>query len=269
MNNLLAAALQHADVMRPVFPCDPESKAPLIGGGFKAASTDRETIQRWWTKWPRAMIGMPTGERSGVWVLDVDDPAEFEAHCPIKLPTTRRAETGKGYHLYWKWTGGICNRVRVLPGADTRGEGGYVILPPSRHPSGRLYRWSCLDAPIAAPVELLRIVQAPNKAHRECRPAARITEQGQDSRYGLAALERECEAIRNAPHGSQENTLTWAAYRMGVLVAAGKLSSSTAKDRLISAGLAMPSYNSRDPWNADQVRAKICDRLRAGMGEFR
>lgn len=276
MSALRDAALSQVELGRAVFPCHWQTKRPLVARGFKEATCDRNVVARWWTRWPAAMIGMPTGAASGVWVLDVDDPALFAANCPVELPATRRCETGKGYHLYWRWTADVRSRARnkgrwpyaEIPGTETRGAGGYVILPPSVHPSGRVYRWSCMGEPLTAPVELLRIVQQPTR-RRVVSLASATPAAGDDSAYGLAALDRECAAIRTAPDGSQECTLTWAAFRMGCLVAEGKLSSGTARDRLSRAGRSMPSYNDRDPWTAELVAAKIADRLRAGMGGFR
>ncbi len=67
----LAAALRLARMGKPVFPCRP-NRAPLVAGGFKAATTNAEPIRAWWARWPRALIGMPTGAISGVVVLDLD-----------------------------------------------------------------------------------------------------------------------------------------------------------------------------------------------------
>lgn len=100
--DMLEAALKYARNGLPVFPCHPSTKAPLTGGGFKDASADEATVRAWWSRWPGGMIGVPTGQSSRAWVLDVDDPAAFEAACPFEMPSTRRCETGKGYHLYFE-----------------------------------------------------------------------------------------------------------------------------------------------------------------------
>jgi len=271
--DLREAALRQAALGRPVFPCDPQTKAPLVRHGFKQATTDARAVADWWDQFPTAMIGMPTGPASGVWVLDVDDPALFEANCPIELPATRKATTGKGYHLYWLWTAEVRSRAKakgrwpypVLPGAETRGIGGYVILPPSIHPSGRTYQWGSIAAAMPAPASLLAIVQTIGGRQAKPAPAAA----GEDTPYGLAALARECEAVRHAPDGSQESTLSWAAYRMGRLVAEGRLSSTTARNDLTRAGLAMVSHDPNNPWRPCMVKDKIADRLRAGMGAGR
>lgn len=272
--DLLSAALDYASKGLPVFPCDGE-KHPRVKGGFKSATTDAAQIRQWWARWPDAMIGMPAGEATGVWVLDIDDPEVFEAECPIELPMTQRCDTGKGYHLYFKFdpANPVSNRqctaqqktdgswpIPKLPGAETRGEGGYVIVPPSLHPSGKRYTWATDFAPADASHELLQIVAErapkannppPNK--KTFTPA--LT--GSDKAYGLAALEGECAAIRSAGNGAQEGTLNQAAFNIGGLVAGGELSMATAKGRLLSAGLAMPSYNSRNQWTADAVVAKV------------
>ena len=136
-NPLLSAALDLAAKGIPVFPCNALNKRPHTVNGLNAATTDAEQIRRWWHKWPSAMIGVPTGAKSGAWVLDVDDPALFEAACRelgLQLPQTQRSETRKGYHLWWKWQPAhpIYNAQKnvkgwpfgSLPGAEVRGEGG-------------------------------------------------------------------------------------------------------------------------------------------------
>src|SRR6266403_158128 len=83
-----AIAIQHNSPVKPmvefaldyarrgwhVFPCNPSTKAPYIGSGFKNASTDPAIIAQWWRQWPRAMIGVRMGTASGVWAIDPDAP---------------------------------------------------------------------------------------------------------------------------------------------------------------------------------------------------
>src|SRR5262245_2554003 len=77
-NPLLEAALGYAARGLPVFPCKRADKSPLTRHGFNDASTDPEQIREWWTQWPNAMIGMPTGAVSGIDVLDLDvKPDEY------------------------------------------------------------------------------------------------------------------------------------------------------------------------------------------------
>src|SRR2546423_891023 len=70
---MLDAALEYAEVGLAVFPCKPD-KTPYTANGFNGASTDANQIKRWWTQYPNAMIGMPTGKASGVWAIDPDAP---------------------------------------------------------------------------------------------------------------------------------------------------------------------------------------------------
>lgn len=267
--DLLSAALDYASKGLPVIPCN-EHKRPRTEHGLLDATTDEAQIRDWWTRWPDAMIGMPTGPRSGVWVLDIDDPQAFEANCPITIPETRRCDTGKGYHLYFRFdpSNPIRNTQRTakqkaagswpipsLPGAETRGDGGYVIVPPSVHPTGRLYRWASSGASALAPTDLCNILA--ERAQREPHTTVAPAPSGADTPYGLKALDDECAAIRGAGNGEQEGSLNEAALKIGALVAGGELSMATAKGRLLSAGIAMPSYNSRDQWTTDMVVAKV------------
>jgi hypothetical protein len=150
MTPLGTPALALASKGMCVFPCNERSKEPALSGGFKRATTDPNVIRGWW----RACnfnIGLATGPDSGVWVLDVDGE-EGEATLRAletqhgALPSTVEVITGKGRHLYFRWLSATKIRNSQLrddvPGLDWRGHGGYVLAPPSVHPSGRVYAWS-------------------------------------------------------------------------------------------------------------------------------
>lgn len=81
-DNLLEAALYYAQHGLPVFPCGPD-KRPLTTHGFKDATTKATQIKQWWHDQPNALIGMPTGEPTGIDVLDIDDPHRFKAECNL------------------------------------------------------------------------------------------------------------------------------------------------------------------------------------------
>lgn len=279
---LLDAALSYAHRGIPVFPCQAENKRPHLEHGFKDASIDPNQLQAWWRRWPDAMIACPTGSAIGAWVLDVDAPEMFEAALQdlgLELPPTRRASTGKGYHLYFRWDPRqpVRNAQKSvkgwpfphLPGAETRGDGGYIILPPSNHPSGRLYEWADDRTAQEAPDELLRIVRKERAELSTPHLALAASSDESDSRYGLAALDDECSGIRSAQSGAQEATLNDAALKIGALVAGGSLTKRTASEHLISAGMQMQSFNAADPWTHEAVRAKVERGLSAGMGKPR
>lgn len=141
-----AAALAYARRGVPVFRLRPGTKEPFHGSrGFYDATTDPERIRRWWRESPDANIGIPTGERSGLLVLDVD-PAEggTESLAALEaehegLPATTTVATGRGgLHRYFVYPVGSGIGISVGrhnglgAGLDVRGEGGYVVAPPSR-----------------------------------------------------------------------------------------------------------------------------------------
>jgi predicted P-loop ATPase len=149
-NKLRDAALQLAKRGIPVFPLKPRDKAPATTHGFKDATTDADQISGWWRRQPDQNVGIATGETSGVWVLDVDG-AEGEATLKRlidehgELPKTVESITGKGRHLFFKLPENAVitsSAAKLGPGLDTRSNGGYVVVPPSVHPSGRRYEWS-------------------------------------------------------------------------------------------------------------------------------
>jgi DNA-binding transcriptional ArsR family regulator len=119
-----------------VFPCTPGGKAPLTSRGHLDASTDPDQIRAWWRRWPDANIGVPTGKRSGILALDVDHPTALDAledeHGKL---TTRTHSTGSGgMHLLFVYP--PSQEIRNSAGKlgehlDVRGEGGYIIAPPS------------------------------------------------------------------------------------------------------------------------------------------
>jgi hypothetical protein len=149
--DLAEAAAACARGSIPVFPVRPDgSKAPLVGGGFKAATTDLAKIRAWWRRWPDAWLGMPCGlplaDGGGVLeVIDVD-PRHGGAIDPTWPETRMVATAGGGWHTYWINTGEpLPPRPGGLgPGLDIRSGGSFVVVPPSPG-----YHWIDPDVPIA------------------------------------------------------------------------------------------------------------------------
>ncbi|MFD6175530.1 MULTISPECIES: bifunctional DNA primase/polymerase [unclassified Isoptericola] len=135
------AALVYVRAGAVVFPCRPEGKAPLTRRGFHEASRDEEQVAAWWRRWPEANIGLPTGAMSGVDVVDVDvhDGGSgfggFErarrAGLVASWACLVRTPSG-GVHAYFPH--GLEQRSWTIATAhvDFRGDGGYVVVPPSR-----------------------------------------------------------------------------------------------------------------------------------------
>jgi putative DNA primase/helicase len=130
--------------------CKSAGKHPLLGrtgDDHAAASRSEFTIRNWWRTWPLANVGIVTGARSGLVVLDVD-PAKGGLESLAQLfpngaPSTLTVATGGGgLHFYLKHPGGrVPCRVGFMPGLDVRGDGGLVVAPPSGHASGLSYSW--------------------------------------------------------------------------------------------------------------------------------
>lgn len=138
---LMAAALEIASRGIPVFPCKQGGKRPLTEHGHLDATTDPRKIHAWWNRWARANIGVPTGRRSGLLVIDIDPGKGGEeslvsleaTYGPIPETTVVRSGRG-GRHFYLRYPEDAEVRNssgRLGPGIDVRGEGGYVLAPPS------------------------------------------------------------------------------------------------------------------------------------------
>lgn len=241
----------------PVFPCraadeeaidritgqtkyDPETgeveilkvKTPITDNGFKAATRFAHIIRRWWADNPTAMIGIPTGERIGAWVLDIDPRhggnetlAALEAEYG-DLPATLTATTASGgRHFYFRHVAGVRNRGNLGPGIDVRGDGGYVIGPGSVTMAGGRYEWQNDLSPQPAPDWLLDLVV------RKTAPASTYTPNGQvtNSSYVNAAVDRELADLAATGMGNRNNALNDSAFCLGTFVGAGALPESEAR----------------------------------------
>ncbi len=169
-NYTLDCALKYAKRGWAVFPCKPGGKAPLTQNGFKDASRDPKQIKRWWRKWPEANIGIATGALSGLVVVDVDvknGKGGFESYEQLGLPkrTTSVETPSGGAHFYFKVDSkhSISCRTNLRPGVDIRGNGGYVVVPPSTTVSGG-YSWAQTGDLLRCPPELLHACKMPSKS---------------------------------------------------------------------------------------------------------
>ncbi|SJN15578.1 hypothetical protein FM104_00390 [Microbacterium esteraromaticum] len=157
------AAARFAEAGVPVFPCVPGGKRPLVEHGFHDATTELAQVTAWWRRWPAANIGVPTGSASGMDVVDVDRKAD--GHGFGAFGRARRAGLADGWvalvrtpsggmHAYYpvdpdrpqsSWQAA---RARV----DFRGEGGYIIVPPSVVATGdRRVSYALIDGTQAIP----------------------------------------------------------------------------------------------------------------------
>lgn len=236
----------------PVFPCRSHAeenidqatgeiitlgeKTPLTPNGFKGATRFPRIIERWWSDWPDAAVGLPTGEKTGFFALDIDNKpggangfdwlAEMEAeHGP--LPDTARVTSPNGgLHIYFKYVVGTRNRGALGAGVDIRSDGGYVLAAGSTMANGRSYKWETETREIAdAPAWLLDLLlpkSAP--AHTQYSLSAAT-----NNAYVDAAVDRELADLAAAPMGTRNNALNDAAFSIGTIVGAGAISEAEAR----------------------------------------
>lgn len=242
---LLAAALDYAARDWPVVPIVPGGKRPLTRHGLKDATTDPDTIAEWWDRWPTANVAIATGA-PGPTVIDCDGPIgryQWSRYVDqIGWQTSPWACTGGGgWHIYYRTDASITNRARALPHVDVRGAGGYVVAPPSRTIGD--YWWVATpdERPLPAmPGEVERLcTHRPTVSGSSPPPRPPVHERmpGGD-RYGLAALARECDAIRLTRPGARNDRLNRAAWSIGRLVADGRINAEHAAQELIAAAIA-------------------------------
>jgi hypothetical protein len=244
--------------------CPSPGKHPRTRHGLHEATTDASVIRRWWRRVPESNIAVRTGAApagAGVVVIDIDPAhgggdslAELEhAHGP--LPATLSAVTGGGGRHLWFSHPGIPvpnSAGRLGSGIDVRGDGGYVLVSPSRHISGGRYRWH--EGPIAAMPLWLLARCLPSKP---C-PTGRPTPPTHLDAWARAALDAETAAVRAAVEGTRNHTLNRAAFALGQLVGSGTLEEADVVEQLANAA-------AEAGLGAHEARTTIASGLRAGI----
>jgi hypothetical protein len=264
----LDQALEYALRGWPVFPCRWDGgprlrKTPLTRNGFKDASRDPKAVHQWWTRWPVALIGLPTGEASGVVALDIDvkrsdangfDSLEDLGHSILPETPMAHTESG-GVHLHFRCPArDVRNSAgHIAPGLDVRANGGYVIIPSLD--SG--YSWDSVwnydsTEPLAAPDWLW-----PPPPSRPQMSAPPILRSAGLTRYGEAALDAACNAILRAPAGQQEPTLNVECFSIGTLAGAGGVPAELALRALLHTAHRMPDHDPRWPWRSCEIETKV------------
>jgi len=226
-NSLWTAALKLAKRGVRVFPCDAD-KRPLTPNGFKDATAGPDTVHEWWTRWPNALIGVPTGLRFVV--VDVDlqhaDAQQWLAEHRSRIPITRTHRTRSGgLHLLFAPHDKIkCSTSRLGPHIDTRGAGGYIIWWPA-------CGLEVLHAGVMAPVpdwviDALepKVIAIPTRisaaAHRP----------------SVASIRGALNVLAGASQGARNYTLFWTACRMGEAMRNGIITRAEATDLVLSVG---------------------------------
>lgn len=270
---MLDAALFYAGLGWKVFPCQPRGKVPATLHGVKDASADPAQVRRWWRTMPDANIGLAAGA-SGLYVVDVDRDRgglagwrELQRQHGFDDLTVTGLTGGGGLHLVYAAPPGppLRNSAGKLgTGIDTRGDGGYIIVPPSIHPSGQAYAWATdrgpgdlTPAPLPAPLAALLRRREDDLFNLEAlppdlaapalpgntdlsRPPSAPAVCGAPAVPGAPAeaLRREAETVRRAPQGARNDQLNRSAFILGQLVARGQLGRAEVESALTAAARA-------------------------------
>jgi hypothetical protein len=219
--DLATASMMYARHDVPVFPCAPGGKQPLTAHGFHDATTDVAAVHEWWRRWPDANLGIPTGTPSGVDVLDVDVHTTGSGFAAFE-----RAR-GAGFADRWAWlvrtpSDGVHayflrrtaeeQRSWQVPTqhVDFRGDGGYIVAPPSRvtltDGETRTYELIAIGQHQAGPVDSRRL-RAFLEPPRPSAPPPGMPPVG-------ARPDKLATWVASRPEGARNHGLFWAACRM-------------------------------------------------------
>jgi hypothetical protein len=261
--SLADAALDYAAHGLPVLPlwwaesgrcacgaadCSTPGKHPLgrlAPNGVKNATTDPALIAEWQRRFPRHNVGLAC---VGFWALDVDGQEGLDTLADLEdlnrwLPEGPASVTGSGgMHLLFPANDRARNSVKFLPGLDTRAAGGYVVAPPSVHPTGNRYAWLPGREPWSVPLPeappwLLDLLDPPKTT---VAPAARASKtEILGSRYVRAAVANELERIATASQGQRNNSLFRVTAKLGKrFLLTGEISEAPFRSALLGAAMA-------------------------------
>lgn len=234
----LQLALQyHAETGHPVFFCN-EAKRPTCPGGFHAAARDPDTIRKLWQRHPGPLIGVPTGEASGLAVLDIDatkhpGAAAWFWHHATELQTLTIETRSGGWHCYFLHHPGLkcTTALHGIKGVDIRASGGYVIA------WGVHGHRTPLQAPMA-PWPAWLTIPAENRPERLPAPP-RVPDD--------ASIAKLLRWVKDASEGERNSRLFWAGCRLAEQVAVGTLGQAYAAELIEQAGVAagLPAIEAR------------------------
>lgn len=271
----IQTALSYAARGWAVFPLQPRDKRPAGSllpqvcdlkdrkqhGTWEPFQTQlplTSEVEAWWTRRPQANIGIATGEVSGFIVIDIDDEEGREEWAELvamygDVLTLTSATGGGGLHLLFAWPGAPIGNRSPFQNIHVRGDGGYIVAPPSVHPSGEAYKWCDESVPIAPiPIWLLELLASGREAvappsRAEPKFANSFNGQTEDrlvrkaaaqSRYAAAALRKEIQELRSVSV-NRNIALNDAAFALGAFVRDGYLDRTTVERELTDAANAI------------------------------
>jgi len=218
-----------------VVPVVRGTKRAATPRGVLDATRDTDVVRGWWSGQSRGHgIGLRPGP--GTVVVDLDarhgGPSNFRAwriKRGLPLPATLTARTPGGFHLWFTIPTDLPLRGRLpdIEGADVKMHTGYLLAPPSPHPSGALYAWHHF-APIApAPPWLVNLLRQPETAPPPVK-AGNLS-------IGLGCIAGPVRAVAEATHGERNRLLFWGSGVLGEHVVAGRVALEDGRAALLAA----------------------------------
>ena len=151
-----------------ILPVKPEEKRPFMTNWLQYTKTRAplSMVENWFRTLSGAGVGAVTGKISNIVVLDVENWCKTPIEELLKkYPTQLVAKSGSGgWHLYYQYPTNVTkvsNRVGIFEGADLRADGGFIVLPPTKHPNGNKYEWVQRGIPGAFPLAFLELESKP------------------------------------------------------------------------------------------------------------
>lgn len=269
-NQLLTGALDLLDEGFCVLPLAPGGKKPRWGGASSGwMRSARYAVERW-QEVPDANVGVVTGAKWGLVVVDLDGQEAFawwtdfqQQHGTISTRAARSGRSDGGLHFYFRVPHEYRHcRLRggnglIAPHVDIKGDGGYVTAPPSLHESGATYQWVSREVIADVPPAILewllrsehttgaressaRVRDGRESSESRCLDHGSLlakVEQVATTAYGRTALQEICRELAGCPegggpHGGRDNQAYWSYGRVGYLVGSGLLNPAEGLDAL-------------------------------------
>jgi hypothetical protein len=276
VSSLARSALWYARHGWRVFPVVARKKLPQIKRWPELATVDLVQVERWWREWPDANIGLACGPASGLYVVDVDQHgidgeaslADLERKLGPLPPTVEQRTGSGGRQLFFAWPGdrdlrnkagrparGRSEEFQLPEGVDTRGEGGFVVVPPSVHPCGDIYRWTSgphQADPAHLPEPWIRALERRRfTVTVPITPFRVVTDP--------TAIDRLAEHVARQAKGNRNSALYWAGRKLQQLRALGLVRDDD--DRPLVAAALRAGLTERE------ARATLASSRRAGGGQ--
>jgi hypothetical protein len=220
--NIWLQALKLTRQGMPIFPCRADTKAPLTTNGFKDATTNPDAVHEWFTRWPAALIGVPTGEKFVV--LDVDcvkhiDAAQWYGKAILPLTRTHITRSG-GRHLLFRPDARVGNSAsKICRGVDTRGHGGYIIWWPA---TGLQVMHG--ETLASVPASIINALAPPDRTMPHSSRKVQTSAQAQRLVEGII------RTIARAREGERNALAFWGACRLAEMVSRSLISRDDAID---------------------------------------